>query len=97
MNQQQWARGGKKALLEPIRFGDFLREKNAISDEQLLDALADHWAHGERIGDTVTRRGFLSVEEVERYANEYHPDLAVVEVVVEVPIEVSVPVRRPVG
>ena len=95
MDQHEWARGGKKASLEPIRFGDFLREKNAISDEQLLDALADHWAHGERIGDTVTRRGFLSAQEVERYADEYHHDLAIVEV--EVPIEVSVPVRRPVG
>jgi hypothetical protein len=95
MNQEQWPRGGKKALLEPIRFGDFLRERNAISDEQLLDALADHWAHGERIGDTVTRRGFLPQAEVERLANEYHHDLSIVEV--EVPIELSVPVRRPVG
>ena len=95
MNQEQWQRGAKKALLEPIRFGDFLRERNAISDEQLLDALADHWAHGERIGDTVTRRGFLSGAEVERLAHEYHHDLSIVEV--EVPIEVSVPVRRPVG
>jgi hypothetical protein len=90
MTQELWRRGGKKALLEPIRFGDFLREKNAISDEQLLDALADHWARGERIGDTVTRRGFLSPAEVERYADEYH-GLEIIEV------EVSVPMRRPLG
>ena len=90
MTQEPWRRGGQKALLEPIRFGDFLREKNAISDEQLLDALADHWARGERIGDTVTRRGFLSVEDVERYAGEDH-GLEVVEV------EVSVAVSRPLG
>ena len=90
MNQVQWPRGGKKALLEPIRFGDFLREKRAISDEQLLDVLADHWAHGGRLGDSVTRRGFLSAEQVEHFAGEYH-DLHVVEV------DVSVAACAPLG
>lgn len=61
-----------KQTLEPIRFGEFLREKNAITDEQLLDALAEHWGGGGRIGATVARRGFLSIDEVERLADEYH-------------------------
>jgi hypothetical protein len=69
----------RKQLLEPIRFGEFLREKNAITDEQLLDALADHWQHGGLLGATIARRGFLSVDEVERLADEYHL-LQVVEV-----------------
>jgi hypothetical protein len=79
MVQVQWLRSGKKASLELIRFGEFLREKNALTDEQLLDVLAEHWAHGERLGQTVARRGFLSLEEVERFADEYHL-LQVVEV-----------------
>jgi hypothetical protein len=74
----------RKQLLEPIRFGEFLREKNAITDEQLLDALADHWAHGGRLGATIARRGFLSVDEIERLADEYHL-LQVVEVDVPSP------------
>jgi len=94
MNQAQWARGGKKALLEPIRFGEFLLEKNAINDEQLLDVLAEHWAHGGRLGDSVTRRGFLSYEEVERFADEYHL-LHVVEV--EVSVAASMQNRGPLG
>jgi hypothetical protein len=92
MDQEQWVRGGKRAILEPIRFGEFLREKNAINDEQLLDALAEHWAHGERLGESVTRRGYASSEDVERLADEYH-GLSVV----EVDAEVSVSVRRPLG
>jgi hypothetical protein len=92
MNQGQWLRGGKRATLEPIRFGEFLLEKNAINDEQLLDALAEHWARGERLGDSVSRRGFLTSEEVERYADEYH-----LLDVVEVDVEVSTAVRKPLG
>ena len=72
MAQVQVLRSGKKASLELIRFGDFLREKKALTDEQLLDVLAEHWAHGERLGAAVARRGFLSSDEVERFADEYH-------------------------
>ena len=36
--------------LEPVRFGDFLVEKKLIDEGQLLDALADHWIAGCRIG-----------------------------------------------
>jgi hypothetical protein len=62
----------KRGTLEPIRFGEFLRERNAIDDGQLLDALADHWAHGGRLGATVVRRGFMTVDRVEELAAEYH-------------------------
>ena len=79
MADVQWLGSAKRASLELIRFGDFLREKNALTDEQLLDVLAEHWARGERLGDSVARRGFLSCAEVERLAAEYHR-LQVVEV-----------------
>lgn len=75
----------KRGTLEPIRFGEFLRERSAIDDHQLLDALAEHWAHGGRFGATVVRKGWLSVEEVERLAAEYH-SLQVVEVAVAPPL-----------
>jgi hypothetical protein len=81
-------RVSRKASLEPIRFGEFLCERHAINDEQLLDALAEHWAHGGRIGATVARCGFMSLEDVERLAAEYH-HLQVV--------EVEVAVRPPMG
>jgi hypothetical protein len=55
-----------------LRFGEFLRERRAISDEQWLDAVADHFAAGGSFGATVARRGFLSTDEVERWADEYH-------------------------
>jgi hypothetical protein len=58
--------------LERIRFGEYLVEREAINDGQLLDALADHWAYGGRIGDALTRKGILALEEVERLAAEYH-------------------------
>jgi hypothetical protein len=75
----QVSASGKNASLELIRFGEFLREKNALTDEQLLDVLAEHWARGERLGAAVARRGFLSLDQVERFADEYHL-LQVVEV-----------------
>lgn len=69
----------KKKALELIRFGEFLRERNAISDEQLLCALADHWSNGGRIGAAIARLGLLDEEEIERHAAAYH-QLDVVEV-----------------
>jgi hypothetical protein len=57
--------------LQPIRFGDFLVERNAISEAQLLDALADHWVSGVRIGETVAQKGYLPEHEVERLASEF--------------------------
>lgn len=67
------------AVLERIRFGEFLVEKKVIDDGQLLDALAEHWAHGGRFGAALSRRGILSVDEVEQLAAEYH-GIQVVEV-----------------
>lgn len=76
MQQRTQAAGGR---LEPIRFGEFLCERKLLSDEQLLEALADHWSNGGSIGAAVSRRGFLSREEVEREAAVYH-GLDIVEV-----------------
>jgi len=59
-----------------LRFGEFLVVRHAISDTQLLDSLADHWAGGGRLGDVVVRNGYAQRAEVERLADEYHkPDL----------------------
>jgi hypothetical protein len=57
--------------LEPVRFGDFLVERKAIDEGQLLDALAEHWITGVRIGESVARKGYLPAREVERLAREF--------------------------
>ena len=57
--------------LKPFRFGDFLVERKAIDEQQLLDALAEHWMSGCRIGESLVRRGYLPAPELERLANEY--------------------------
>lgn len=74
------------ATLEPVRFGEFLRDRNLISEEQWLAALADHWSGlftGRRrmIGTTIIERGYLSAEVVEAEARLFHDDLDIVEVV----------------
>lgn len=58
-------------MLKPIRFGDYLLERALVTEAQLLDALADHWVSGRRIGDAIARRGYLDKDAVERYAHEY--------------------------
>ncbi|MCX5747848.1 MAG: hypothetical protein NT062_35740 [Proteobacteria bacterium] len=71
------------ATLEPVRFGEFLRDRHLISDEQWLAALADHWSrphHRSRIGDTIIDHGFLPAEIVEAEARIFHDDLEIVEV-----------------
>ncbi len=65
--------------LEPIRFGEYLLERQAISDGEYLDALADHFANGGRFGTALARRGIMAEPDVERFAAEYHA-LRVVEV-----------------
>ena len=65
--------------LQRIRFGEYLVEKNMLSDEQLLAALAEHWSNGGRIGAAISRSGFLPAEEIERQAALYH-DLDVIEI-----------------
>ena len=57
--------------LIPIRFGDFLVERKRIDDAQLLDALAEHWTSGGKIGEAVARKGYLSSDEIERLADEF--------------------------
>jgi hypothetical protein len=71
------------ATLEPVRFGEFLRDRNLITDEQWLAALAEHWSsHGRlRIGATIVARGYLPTEIVEAEARVFHDDLEVVVVV----------------
>ena len=65
--------------LQRIRFGEYLVEKNILSDEQLLAALAEHWSNGGRIGAAISRAGFLPPDEIERQAALYH-DLDVIEI-----------------
>ncbi len=76
------AHPGALATLEPVRFGEFLRDRSLISDEQWIAALALHWSasHRRRIGDTIVAAGFLAAEVVESEARAFHDDLEVVEV-----------------
>ena len=71
------------ATLEPVRFGEFLRDRNLISDEQWLAALALHWSapRRRRIGTTIVEAGFLPVEVVEAEARAFHDDIEVIEVI----------------
>jgi hypothetical protein len=75
------------ATLEPVRFGEFLRDRNLISDEQWLAALAAHWSapRRRRIGTTIVEAGFLPVEVVEAEARAYHDDIEVIEVIEATP------------
>jgi hypothetical protein len=57
--------------LQPVRFGDFLVDRGALNEAQLLDVLADHWMSGVRLGETVVRKGYLPSGEVERLALEF--------------------------
>lgn len=71
------------ATLEPVRFGEFLRDRALISDEQWLAALAVHWSATRRrkIGATIVEMGFLSADVLEAEARAFHDDLEVVEVI----------------
>ncbi|MBA3397607.1 MAG: hypothetical protein H0T89_33595 [Deltaproteobacteria bacterium] len=75
------------ATLEPVRFGEFLRDRHLITDEQWLAALAIHWSAPTRrkIGATIVEHGFLPAEVVEAEARAFHDDLEVVEVVESLP------------
>ena len=75
------------ATLEPVRFGEFLRDRNLISEEQWIAALAEHWSGrlsfgGRRrmFGATIIANGYLSADVVEAEARRFHDDLDVVEV-----------------
>ena len=71
-----------KAHLVAVRFGEFLRDCDLISDEQWLAALASHWSEEprRRIGDIVVAHGYLPADVVERAADQFHDGLDVVEV-----------------
>lgn len=68
--------------LVTVRFGEFLREQNLISDEQWLAALATHWSESprRRLGDTLVELDILPSEIVEQAADHFHDGLDVVEV-----------------
>jgi hypothetical protein len=69
--------------LEQVRFGEFLRDRALITDEQWLAALADHWSSPVRrtIGATIVAHGYLSAEVVEAEARMFHHGLDIVDVV----------------
>jgi len=54
--------------VEPVRFGDYLVERKLIDEGQLLDALADHWMTGRKIGETLTLKGYLRPDELDQPA-----------------------------
>jgi hypothetical protein len=89
------------ATLEPVRFGEFLRDRHLITDEQWLAALADHWSgiigsHRVLFGSTIVANGFLTREVVEAEARAFHDDIDVVEVLPrsEKPTLPSMPVQH---
>jgi hypothetical protein len=57
--------------LQKVRFGDFLVERNVINEGQLLDALAEHWISGCRIGESIARKGYIPKNEIERLVREF--------------------------
>jgi len=57
--------------LIPLRFGDFLVEKHKISEAQLLDALAEHWMTGLKLGESVVKKGYIPAPEIELLAAEF--------------------------
>jgi hypothetical protein len=61
----------RRPVLKRVHFGEFLVERHAITDDQLLDCLADHWSGGGRLGDVLVRNGYIRREEIERLAGEY--------------------------
>src|SRR5687767_2941255 len=71
-----------RASLVAVRFGEFLRDSELISDEQWLAALASHWSEEprRRIGDIVVAHGYLPADVVERAAHQFHDGLDVVEI-----------------
>ena len=60
------------ARLTALPFGEYLCSQELISEEQLLQALGDHWSNGGNIGAAICRQGFLEREELERQATIYH-------------------------
>lgn len=65
-----------------VRFGEFLRDRQLINDEQWLAALAAHWSANprRRFGDTLVELGLLPSAVVEDAADVFHDGLDVVEI-----------------
>jgi hypothetical protein len=59
------------ARLVPVQFGDFLVERKVLTEAQLLDALADHWVSGRKIGESIVAKGFVSAERVAELQAEF--------------------------
>ena len=89
------------ATLEPVRFGEFLLARHQITDEQWLEALAEHWSavvtgKRERIGATIISHGFLAPEIVEAEARAFHDEIEVVEIMDNAPRSERVTMEMPV-
>ncbi|HEY3359654.1 MAG TPA: hypothetical protein VGQ83_40765 [Polyangia bacterium] len=61
----------RRPVLKRVHFGEFLVENHAITDDQLLDSLADHWSQGGRLGDVLVRNGYIGRDDIERLAAQY--------------------------
>ncbi len=77
--------------LVTVRFGEFLRERKLINDEQWLAALATHWSETprRRFGDTLVGLGLLESAMIEEAADVFHDGLDVVEVHVSPSVPVA--------
>ena len=60
-----------RTKLVPVRFGDFLVERKLLDEGQLLDALAEHWMTGSKLGESIARKGYLAHDQVERLIREF--------------------------
>ncbi len=70
--QQVSPNSSHSVRLMAVRFGEFLCQQDLITEEQLLEALGDHWSNGGNIGTAVHRQGFLGRDEIEQQAAAYH-------------------------
>src|SRR5438309_696830 len=73
------------ATLEPVRYGEFLLHRSKITDEQWLEALAEHWSaatagYHRRIGTWIVDNGFLDQDALDAEARMFHDEIDVVEV-----------------
>ena len=62
---------GDACRLQPIQFEEFLLERHAIDEAELLDSLAEHWSTGKALGDVLATRGCLEREEFDRLSSEF--------------------------
>lgn len=65
-------RSARPGRPQPLGFAEFLVARAAITEEQLLDVLAEHWATRRRVGEALLRRGYLTATDYDRWSGEYH-------------------------